>query len=206
MRITIIFLLLVSCLSDGKVHAQKQLRSFGQYIVTDSASTLMIPTTYNVPLFTSDKMAGSGEAYANILFYNFTTDSIKKLFDSDTYIASLTPYGYALGRATPAKSMSSKYIFYRCYSVDRNKNGKIDHHDPAVLYVSDRYGNNLTALTTQDQNVVSFEIFDKQNFLLVMIQRDTDKDGSFEMDTDRDFYYVKLDLETKQFGRKIEAR
>jgi hypothetical protein len=209
MRRSIICFFVFSALLLSKSLAQKpssQLRYFGDYIVTDSTSTLMIPTSYHVALFASDKMALSGQYHANMIFYNFKTDSARKLFEKDTYIVPLVRYVNYNKHSVSEESMSSKYIFYRCYTIDRNKNGKIDPHDPAVLYVSDRHGNNLTALTGPDENVVSIDIFDKQNFALVKIQRDSDNDGDFESDSDLDYYLIKLDLEKRTFGKRISAR
>jgi hypothetical protein len=70
-------------------------------------------------------------------------------------------------------------------NVDRNKNDKIDSEDPSILYVSDRHGNQLKALTSAEENVVDFHIYEFQNFALVKIQRDANADGSFSSkDTD----------------------
>jgi hypothetical protein len=184
---------------------QKQHRYFGEYIMADSSSTLMIPVLYDLPVFTSDKMASSGQYFSNFIFYNFKTDNAKRLFEKDVYISSYQYAYYAseYHRREQAFYIVGNTIFYKAYTTDHNKDGKIDWLDPCTLYVSDKQGNNLQALTTENQNVVGVTVYDKQGFVMIKIQLDADLDGVFETDTDKDFYLVKLDLKTRQFGPKI---
>ncbi|MFY8035779.1 MAG: hypothetical protein ACOVMQ_01370 [Cyclobacteriaceae bacterium] len=186
--------------------SSKTSRNFGQPILIDSASTLLIPTIYNASLFTSDKLALWGNFYSNIVFYNFKTDVIKRLFTKDTYIVSLDKTEYRYGAETRTdKSYTKLWIFYKVLNVDRNRNDKIDDEDPTVLYVSDTHGDNLKALTSEEENVKSFQLYEKQNMALVQMQRDMNKDGRFT-DKDTDFYYIKLDLTTLALGSKIELK
>ena len=62
----------------------KMAQYFGDPIVVDSSSTIIIPTLYNSDFLSSNKIALWGDFYANIIFYDFKTDSYKKLFESDT--------------------------------------------------------------------------------------------------------------------------
>lgn len=184
---------------------------FGHYfddpIIVDSSSTIIIPTRYSSDLFSSNKLDFWGDYYANITFYNFKTDSSKKLFQKDTYIMSFSGYGNTsyYGRESKNRNISKHIILYKVKNADHNKNGRIDLRDPALLYVSDIYGNKLKPLTTENENIVSIELFDKQGFALIKIQRDSDNDLDFENE-DNDFYFVKLDLTTLQFGNKIEIK
>ena len=61
----------------------------------------------------------------------------------------------------------------------------------------------LKALTGDSENAVSIDVFDKQGFALVKVQRDSDNNRKFES-KDKDFYYIRLDLNTLTFGNKIE--
>ena len=184
--------------------SSKVTRDFGNPIISDSSSTFIIPTVYNAGLFTSNKLAFWGDFYSNIIFYNFKTDSSKKLFEKDTYIVSLNPVRYSyFSERKPNSSITAHWVFYRVMNVDKNKDNKIDNDDPAILYVSDTHGNNLKPLTTDNENVVSIDIYEKQNMALVKIQRDFNRDGSFTS-KDTDYYYVKLDFSTLSFGNKIE--
>jgi hypothetical protein len=187
--------------------SSKMTRDFGKLIIADSASTIIIPTVYNVPLFTSNKLASWGNYYSNLIFYNFKTDSSKKLFPNDVYIVSFDKpdyYSYNPNKK-PENNISSNWIFYRVLNFDRNKNNKIDGDDPVILYVSGTHGENIKPLTSQDENVVDFQIYEKQNIAMIQVQRDLNGDGDFTA-KDTDYYYVKLDLTTLTFGQKIELK
>jgi hypothetical protein len=198
------FIFFVLTVTSSAAQSSKSPNSFGDYMITDSSSTILIPTVYNSSLLSSNKLDLWGNYYANMIFYNFNTDSSRKLFDKDTYIASFNPFRYF--RDMPKnKNITSQYVLYRVYNVDRNKNKHIDKEDPAILYVSDNHGDNLKALTTENENVVSIDLFEKQNFALIKIQRDLNKNGSYESN-DEDYYLIKLDLKTLAFGNKIEMK
>lgn len=203
-------LMWILILISGSVLGQKSSDIafyFDNPIVVDSASTIVIPTRYNSDLLSSNKIELWGDVYANIIFYNFKTDYSKKLFTNDTYIMSFSGsrYSYNFDNRLAKSNFTSQYLFYRVKNFDRNGNGRIDDKDPAILYVSDIHGNNLKALTNSNENVLAFDIFEKQGFILVKIQRDFDNDLDFE-NADKDYYYTKLDLNTLTFGNKIELK
>jgi hypothetical protein len=177
----------------------------GEPIMADTASTLFIPVLYNPKLFSSNKLGLLNNYYANIIFYNFITDSSKKVFDKDTYIENFVTYNNYDERKRVNRNITSSCILYKVYNVDYDKNRRVDHNDPAILYISDKEGNNLKALTTPNENVASIEIFDKQNFALIKMQRDVDNDHDFEIE-DKDYYLVKVDLKTLTLGNKIELK
>ena len=179
---------------------------FGDPIVVDSSSTILIPTHYNSDFLSSNKIALWGDFYANIIFYNFISDSSKKLFKNDTFIMNFSNHynSYRYAEDQPDNNFTLKWIFYQVKNIDHNKSGRIDNNDPSILYVSDIHGDNLKALTTEKENVIKIELFEKQNFGLIKIQRDLDNDGDFESE-DKDFYFIKLDLADLTFGNKIET-
>lgn len=176
-------------------------------IITDSASTLMIPIGYEAGMFSSNKLAVWGSYYANLVFYNFKTDSSFRLFDRDTYIMNFKTYYYGKSgyRTHLNERISKNWILYRVKNIDHNRNGKIDQHDPDLLYVSDIHGKNLQRLTGQDVNVVSIDIYYDQNFALIKLQKDSNKDGSYKSE-DKDYCYVRLDLATLKLGQRIEVK
>jgi hypothetical protein len=182
---------------------------FEDPIQVDSSSTIIIPTRYSADFISSKSKFSMWHIYANIIFYDFTNDSVKKLFDKDTYIVEFSGSHNETSSGINIKkhinSVTTKWLFYTVKSIDNNKNGHIDNNDPAILYVSDIHGDNLKALTTEKENVVGIDIFEKHNFALVKIQRDLDNDGNFESE-DKDFYFVKLDLTTLTTSKKIEAK
>ena len=205
-------LVLIFILASATAFAQrgdKLPRFFGNPIVADSASALMIPVQYNVELLSANKLALWNHYYANIIFYDITNDSSKRLFKEDTFIKGFANSDNSYNRydnsTNTPKNISANWIFYFVMEADYNKSGRIDSDDPAILYVSDKQGNKLKALTPPNENAVSIEIFEKQGFALVKMQRDVNNDKSFDA-KDKDFYYVRLDLNTLMFGNKIELK
>lgn len=170
-------------------------------IITDSASTLMIPI--DAEEFISSK---SGDYYcANMLVYNFNTDASFRLFDRNVHLLGYRTYLSAFPvRDRFDKKAARDWILYEI-KVDHNNNGKMDTGDPVILYCSNVRGGNLKQLTVEKENLISIEIYQKQNFALLTLQRDMTNDLEFD-NRDRDYYYVKLDLSTLTLGNKIELK
>jgi hypothetical protein len=197
--------ILVSITGFGQ-NISKTINYFATPILIDSSSSIIIPVQYDINLMNSSKFY-YGEFYANIVFYNFKNDSSKRLFKNDTFIKGfMSEYNYYnQDRKYNLDNISSQWIFYFVKSFDYSKNGKIDSDDPYILYVSDKNGNGLKAITPVDENAVSINIYNKQGFALIKMQRDLDKDFDFE-NSDKDYYYIRLDLNTLKFGNKIEIK
>ena len=195
--------ILISIFGFGQ-NSSKGLNSFAEPIMVDSLSTIMIPVKIDVTILNSSKI-GYGEYYSNVIVYDFKTDSSKRLFKDDTFIKGFQKE-YDYYNRTKIDNLDyvcSQWIFYFVKYSDYNKNGKIDSDDPYILYVSDKNGNGLKPITSTNENAVSLDIYDKQGFALIKMQRDLDKDNDFESD-DKDFYYIRLDLNTLTLGNKIE--
>lgn len=182
-------------------------RYFGEPILTDSLSTLFIPTKYNEEFFSSNKIAYWGDYYANIVVYNFQTDTYRKLFDKDTFIASLRSddYSYRARTTEKIKNITKKWIFLLIKSEDTNSSGRIDEKDPSILFAVSPDGQILKQLTDKTENIVSFDIFEKQGFLLIKVQRDSNNDKSFKAD-DKDYFFKKINLNDLAPGKDIEIR
>lgn len=163
---------------------QKGLSTFfGEPILTDSLGTLMIPTRYN-EFLTANKIAYFGNYYANIIVYDYKTDSYKKLFENDTFIESFkernSSYVYGIRNNEKVKNITTKWVFLLVKNKDTNSSGRIDEKDPSVLFAVSTNGEDLRQLTDEKENVVSFDTYDKQGFILIKIQKDSDNDKSFK--------------------------
>jgi hypothetical protein len=199
-------LILASHFAMSQGTSKPVAKEFGWPILADSSATFIIPTVYSTGLFSSNKLSLWGDFYSNVIFYNFKTDESKKLFEKDTYIVSLNQLNSAFySGKKPTNSLSGNHVFYRVMNKDHNKNGEIDNDDPAILYISDNHGNNVKALSNENENVLNLAIYEMQNIALVKIQRDSNQDGNFNS-KDNDFYFVKLDLNTLEWGKKIELK
>jgi len=207
MRQTLLgFIFILITISGFGQSSSKGVNYFADPIMTDSLSTIMIPVKIDVTILNSSKI-GYGEYYSNVIFYNFKTDSSKRLFKDDTFIKGFQKeYDYYNRTKTDKLDyVCSKWIFYFIKSSDYSKNGKIDNDDPYILYVTDKNGNGLKSITNANENAVSIDVYDKQGFALIKFQRDLDKDYDFESD-DKDYYYIRLDLNTLTLGNKIEIQ
>ena len=182
-------------------------RYFGEPILTDTLSTLFIPTRYNEEFLSSNKIAFWGDYYANIVAYNFLTDTYKKIFDKDTFIESLriNNYGYPTRTTDRINNLTGKWIFLLVKTKDTNNSGRIDEKDPSVLFAVSPDGQTLKQLTYETENVVSFDNFEKQGFVLIKIQRDSDSDKSFKAE-DKEFYFNKVSLTDLTLGKVIEIK
>ncbi|HCZ37187.1 MAG TPA: hypothetical protein DHV26_14795 [Cytophagales bacterium] len=178
--------------------------SLGNPILTDSASTLFIPILYNEALLSSNKIAAWGGYYANLIVYNFNSDSYKKLFSTDTYLQLVslpaTRHGFVTANTNIIK-LNRIFLFVK--ETDTNKSGRIDENDASVLYTVTPTGENLQALTTGKDHVISVEVYGHAEFALVQFQRDINQDGNFNF-KDTEYYYRKLDLKTLKWGKEIK--
>jgi hypothetical protein len=188
--------------------SSKQVRHFSEPIITDSTSTMMFPTTYSPELFNSDKKLAWGNYYANIIVYNFKTDTYQNLFPEDTFIEAFNTeanYKYVTPRSSRLRNFTREWIFYVVRSMDFNENGRMDRKDPSILFVSNKKGEGLKSLSPKNECVVYIDIYETLGFVLVKMQRDSNNDGDFTY-VDKDFYMVKIDLATLAWGNKIEIR
>lgn len=208
-NILLLTLLLTFSYSSQAQKSDKLPRYFGEAMVVDSSSIVLIPTRYNAELLSANKIALWNDFYANLIFYDMASDTYKKLFDSDTYIKPFTreriplPYNHTERESVRMANSSRNWIFYFVKSGDHNKNGRIDTEDPTLLYVSDKAGNQLKLLTADTENAVSIDVFEKQGYALVKMQRDSDNNKRFDS-KDKDYYFIRINLKDLSFGKKIE--
>lgn len=207
MKIITIFLLGLTILTNDGLCQKGPVRYFGEPMLTDSLSTLFIPTRYNEEFLSSNKIAFWGDYYANIVAYNFQTDNYKQIFEKDTFIESLrnSSYGYATRTTDRIKNITKQWIFLLVKPKDINNSGRIDERDPSVLFAVSPDGETLKQLTDVNENVVSFDNFEKQGFILIKIQRDSDNDKSFKAE-DKQFYFKKVNLTDLTLGKGIEVK
>jgi hypothetical protein len=202
-RVKIILVGLIVLATDGLCQ-KGPARYFGEPILTDSLSTLFVPTRYNEEFLSFNKIAFWGDYYANIVAYNFQTDTYKKVFDQDTFIESFkNNYNYSTRTTERIRNITKKWVFLLVKSKDTNNSGRIDEKDPSILFAVSPDGQTLKQLTDEAENIVSFDNFEKQGFLLIKIQRDANNDKSFKVE-DKEFYFRKVNLSDLTLGKAIE--
>lgn len=194
-----ILLVNIFCQSSNKLP-----KYLGETFKIDSVNKLLITVQYNADLFSS-KLSFT-DHYSNLIFYDYINETQKKLFKDDTYIRPFRNRNYFNYGATKTewpKNITNKHIFMFVFDTDSDGNKKITNTDPARLYKCELDGSNLAAITPENENAVSFELFSKEGFILVKMQRDLNSDKDFNY-KDKDFYYLKIDLNTSEIIHKIE--
>lgn len=206
-RIATSFLIAFTAITADGLCQKKSARYFGEPILTDTLSTLFIPTRYNEEFLSTNKIAFWGDYYANIVAYNFKTDTYKKVFENDTYIRSLNSDNYSYPRRSEERirNLTKDWIFLLVKTKDTNGSGRIDENDPAVLFAVSPDGQTLKQLTDEVENVVSFDNFENQGFVLIQIQRDSNNDKSFKIE-DKEFCFRKVTLTDLTLGKPVEIR
>jgi hypothetical protein len=212
-------LMLILTLQLSLTHAVAQKSDkiplyFADPIVADSNATIMLPVLYDASsaAFVSSKFGHGDNYYANIVFFHYRTNAKVKLFREDVFIKGFTrqydswynPYYQYTQKSNRSSCMSNRWVFYFVKN-DYDKNGKINSDDPSIIYVSDKNGYNLKAITNSNESAVSIDVFDREGFALIKMQRDQDGNQRFDSD-DKSYYFVRLDLRLLSLGTKIEIQ
>jgi hypothetical protein len=182
----------------------KAALTYTEPILTDSSSTLFFPIQYNDVFDSENKVAFLTDYYANIIAYDFKKDTYKALFPQNTFIEAFQLVQRSDN--TPERRYRNIYknlVILSVKTTDTNANGRIDSHDPSFLYVVNTNGENLKLLTSKQESVVDFQVFEKQGIAVVRMQHDTNNDGSFRKE-DKRTYFRTLNLTTVTIGREIE--
>lgn len=196
---------LFALVQQGVCQRVKSVQYVGEAIMTDSSSTLFIPIRYHEDFLSSNKLMFGNDYYANFLVYNFTTDSYKKLFETDTFIEAFkgnTSFHLFGSTDSKQRNITHDWVFLFVKSTDHNGNGKVDENDPSVLYMTTVKGENLKRITEETENVVSVQLFEEEGFALIRFQRDVNADKLFKRE-DREFYFRKISLTDLTLGKKI---
>ena len=97
---------------------------------------------------------------------------------------------YVQGQSYSSSAVSERWIFYMVKNTNLDGNNRIDRNDPHRLYVTNLDGQNLKALTLETENVVEYYFNSKSNALLIVMQKDVNKDGEFTAKDQK--YYMKI--------------
>lgn len=198
----LMFLLLLAFTFYGtSAQDDKYFRRAESPILVDTTSTLF----FMIQGDDNPKTSSYGEH--NVVVYDFTRDTYKRLFDHDVHIQTTAFYPapeIEVYNTKPKRPVNPRWVFYIVKASDTNASGELEDRDASILYVSDARGENLRALTTEQVNVVKIRVFDKLGFALVELQREATGDKSFTYQ-DRNYYFQKIDLKDLSIGKPIEV-
>ena len=208
-KILLIIVLIVFTMNIYSQSSDKLLRYFDIPIMIDTTNTLLIPTRYNTDKLSSSKIGLRNRYYANILISPAENLESRKLFETDTYILPLRlteskryydNYDYSY-----SKSIFTNWMFFLVKNNDFDKNRIINEKDPTILYVTDLFGTGLRRITNENENVVDYYVYEKQNLVMIKIQRDLTKDQKFTY-KDKDYYFLFLDYKTLKVVKRLEMQ
>jgi hypothetical protein len=200
-----IFLSIVVTLSFYWVNGQvstKLPRFINEPVFTDSVH-IFFPVSYNENLLSNNKIALFGNYYANFIVYDVATDHYKKLFDRDIYILPLNMQPKNSIDFTQPKSVTPNWIFLFVKHKDYNESERVDERDPSILFAVKKSGKELRQLTLESENVLSINLFEKQGFGLVKMQKDSDGNKSFKGES---IYFRKINLTDLSLGKEINTQ
>jgi uncharacterized protein YkuJ len=157
-------------------------------------------------LLSSNKIAFWREYYANIIVYNYKTDVCKKLFEKDVFIEGIRNDNYYnLHNNVKINNLTQNWVFLFVKLNNTNKDKRVDENDPSVLFAVSTDGERLKQLNEENENVTGLENFERQGFVLIRIQKDSDGNQSFTA-ADKEFYYKKINLADLSSGNNIEIK
>jgi hypothetical protein len=78
--------------------------------------------------------------------------------------------------------------------------------NPKVIYACDKKGNNFKKITSENENCVGIDFYEKQGFILLKLQKDVNKDGCFNDKEDVVYYYKRLNVKDLSIGKDIEYK
>ncbi len=199
-------------LAQINIYGQKEKlpRFFDDPVCIDSTGVILIPTRYNTDHLSSNKIAFWNNYAANILIVENNNEKGIMLFEEDTYIKPFekeeSHHYYPPFRISDNKVSSSigkEYVFYLVKNVDFDGNERIDEGDPLILYSTDLKGKKLNRLSPEHENVVSYHVYEKTQYLLIKLQRDINRDKAFN-NRDKDFYFKMLSLSNLEEIKDID--
>lgn len=180
--------------------SKSDAKYFGNPIMVDSSNTLLIPILYHIDFNNSSKIGVFSDHYANILVSKTDSTAGQLLFKENVFIVPLKSnqdqfYYSKFGTYKSMQSFSSNWIFYLVKDSDYNENGKIDRKDPTKLYITDLNGKNLKQITANNEHVIDYAVYEKQELVILKIKK-LDPLSSTQDRRKKDFYYLFLNHAT----------
>lgn len=183
MKKLIILLLVVSL--NGFAQKKSASSRFDDPVIIEETGVFLLPQTNNDDLFSKSYWSNY---YKNIFVSDSESGGSIKLFSKDVYIKPFFPEGEK-NDSGKNRTVTDKWIFLLVKDVDLNGNGKINETDPVSLYVIDLNGKNLKRITDKKEKVKDFFVNEKNNLLLVKLQKDVNRDNKLNS-RDGNYYAI----------------
>lgn len=154
----------------------------------------------------------------NIIFYNTKNKEYHALLkdtvgvvESYYQFASSPPDTIGYEKGAPIIVSTSKYKYFGKFAAkyllfsllfDHNEDGILDYKDPTQLYLTDKNGKQLTALTPPNTNLINWEFYQASNLLIVRTRTDENGDSKFDR-KDRETKVFEIDLKNPAMGKPV---
>jgi len=192
-----ILIVLFNTISYGQeFYNLKEGINYGQIQQIDSTEFFLIPKLIdksNKSQFSLDRSYSSNQGlivWTEIIFYDSKLNKGKKLlFPKPCLINSVTFYNkFYLNNSS---AILNDYLLFLVRTVDYNKDGTIGLEDPVYLFISDKFGNNLTQISYNNFTIISWTFVNNGNTILLKTAEDKNLDSKFN-DEDEEFYRLEL--------------
>ncbi|MBE9117745.1 hypothetical protein IQ249_17750 [Lusitaniella coriacea LEGE 07157] len=149
----------------------------------------------------------------NLIFHNKVTGSSHLLLDRKAIISHFEDLSdpqkdenneKSKTTATPKEANNSpekspQFWLYQIIEKDTNADERLTDRDATLLYLSDRVGKNLQAITPENTQLSNWKLYREDNLLLLEVRQDSNQDREFT-ETDTKLLYL-YDLSTKTLRR-----
>lgn len=154
---------------------------FRDPILIDSSDWVMYPLLLDGGRTRSGSYTRGASRYWNIAFYNLETQRSRLLLDTGKILITnmLTPNLSDKIKVRGNINVSS-FIIYKGVSEDYNGDNQLDFRDPHKLFISEVSGENFTAITPKNQNVIDWKFTNNSQKILVQVQIDANLNKVFD--------------------------
>lgn len=192
------FLFIISLITTGfSQEAYMKTQHFDDNFVYLDSTYILLPISWTgTGKFNDFKIETSYDFdLRNIIFYNVKNDSCRYLFSDSMQIIRQIQGRYnerSLNRDRRIRYTFNDYLLFEVINEDYNQDERLNQEDPVYLYASKSDGTQLIQITPKYYSFKHYEYFEKENFLLVVLMKDSNADKKFD-NNDMEVVY-KIDL------------
>lgn len=136
------------------------------------------------------KSSSYTNGYWNVLFHDVHTGKTQLLSDQRMLISNITTE--PVEKETDSPDTARRNHFYSLRTEDVNKDGELSHKDPEYLFMSAMDGSDFRQVSPPGLHLRSWSRIKSANTLLMVVSRDTNKDGDYDLSDEELIYSFDL--------------
>jgi hypothetical protein len=145
------------------------------------------------------KSSSYTHGYWNVLFHDVHTGETRLLSDQRMLISNIMTEPVAVKTNSP--DTARRNHFYALRTEDVNKDGELSYKDPEYLFMSAMDGSDFRQVSPAGLHLRSWTRIKSANTLLMVVSRDSNKDGDYDL-SDEEFIYT-FDLSKQKTPSEI---